>query len=182
MAVYNGNYNYNDLKTFFDSLVSRPAEDPSSGAPEKEVKEVRSPKAFHNHCEVEPCYLLLVDGSPKNKEALEGSIRTLKSINKAAAANIGWIDAVCHSEILGTLDIQQEDLPALFYIKSKGTRYARLIGRVSEESLKIFVAKVGAGRINERPIDEWPLQQKDCEEVHARLDALTNQESTLTAE
>jgi hypothetical protein len=62
------------------------------------------------------------------------------------------------------LEIQQEDLPAMIYIKAKGTRYSRLIGRITEESLKNFAVKVSANRINERPIDKWPITQKNCVE------------------
>lgn len=56
----------------------------------------------------------------------------MKSTSRVADANIAWMDAVCHSEVLGALDIQQEDLPVMVYLKAKATRYSRLIGRVNE--------------------------------------------------
>lgn len=68
VALYTGKYTYNDMKTFFDSLVRKPQQDDThSGAPEKEVVAINSPKQFRHYCESESCYLLLVNGSSNNK-------------------------------------------------------------------------------------------------------------------
>lgn len=76
--------------------------------------------------------------------------------------NVGYVDAVCHSEILSKLEIQSEELPAFVYINSKFEKYTRLVGRIEDKSIQNFKAKVKANKGMWRFYENIEFVQKDC--------------------
>ena len=88
---------------------------------------------------------------------------------KVAASNFGYTDAVCHSEILASLEIMEDELPALVYFNPKLGKYARMVGRLEARSINTFFAKVKANKANYRGYDKIDFSDKDCNVVHEKI-------------
>lgn len=81
---------------------------------------------------------------------------------------------------MAALEVQTDDLPVLVYLNHKFEKYSKLIGRMTAESPNLFVSKVKNNKVNYRQYDKLEMEDKQCDQEHARIDALKFASSELT--
>ena len=188
LASYTGKFVYDDLYGYF-SAFSRKAQEElrrsktsnkdqfePDTAETKILRKLSKASKFDKYCKEQNCYLLLLNGKEENKQKNTESVLSLdEEAFKMSDHNFGYIDAVCHSEILATLEIMEDELPALVYINSKFEKYARMVGRLEPRSINSFFAKVKANRSPYRNFEKLKIDDKDCKAEHEKLKKMAEQ-------
>ena len=117
--------------------------------------------------------MLLINGNPQNKQKNNEYLSVFqKQTKRIIAGNYGYIDGACHSEVINSFEILEDELPTLIYIEPKFQKYARMVGRVEPSSVATFITKIKAKKGMFRGYNKLQFQNKDCEFQHEKLKKL----------
>lgn len=82
--------------------------------------------------------------------------------------NFVLVDGACHSELIGSFDIQEDELPVLVYIDAKFEKYSRMVGRVEKSSMVAFFSRVRSRKAMFRGYNKLNFENKDCQFEHEK--------------
>jgi len=175
LAKYAGRFNYEDLSKYFDMFLPE-EEILQQMSINKKVHEVTSKEDLEKYCPQESrvCIIGLLNGDTSTQEAarsLEENQAILNlALKKHPYLSFIWIDAICHSEVLHSLDVQVESVPTVVVFSPTLKEYSHLVGTFDNPSIAVFLEKVLKKRLSAYPLTGGlNLEQKDCKEVHEIL-------------
>ncbi|EAS02957.1 hypothetical protein TTHERM_00494090 (macronuclear) [Tetrahymena thermophila SB210] len=181
---YTGKLTYKDYSQFLNIFITKPGETKTK----KKITEIVTQQDLENVCMKKSriCFIALLNGEPelrkfsneddddqKSKTKLQQQLQIYDQVKDKIGdrpVTFGWIDAVCHSEILAALEIYEDNLPNYILYNGSQKHFSALIGRFDVENLENFTLRgiQGKTRIQTLP-QELKLTDHDCQVQHDKI-------------